>query len=263
MKNINFFLFFLLLCSSCEKKKEKIEAAYIYRKSNEHLYVVEPAKEVVRIPYPWENRYVGKHFRITKEFFRCKGSSSHPILVGDQILSDCNGGHSLPLKENKEYIYPLLIDLLNYVQEKTEKEVIITTGHRCSKHNRYADKSSYNSTSMHMIGAEVDFYVMGMEERAEEVIDLIKQYYLEDKEVSSDPDYRIFKRYTNKNVNVRIEPWYNQEIFIKLYQPDEGRDIDNQHKHAYISIQMRYDRSKKEKVRFTYEAAERLLHENS
>lgn len=265
MKIVIFFLSLTLLLNSCQKKRRdgRIEAAYIYRKANEHCYVIEPIEHITPPSYSWENRYVGKHFCISKEFFRCKGSSVHPLIIKEQVLADCNGGHSLPLREGKEHIYPLLIALLNYIQEKTEKEVVITTGHRCSKHNRYADQSTYNSASMHMIGAEVDFYVVGMEGKGEEIVELIKQYYLEDEEVKGDPDYRVFKRYTNKNVNVRIEPWYNQEIFVKIYQADEGRDFDNQHKHPYLSVQMRYDRHKREKVRFTHEEAERLLHESS
>lgn len=264
MKIIYFFLFISCIClNGCfkQKRKGKIEAAHIYRKSDEHFYIKESGQKAEKKLYFWSQRYVGN--LITKEFFRCKGSSVHPLIIGKQILSDCNGAHSLPLKEGKEHIYPILMQLLNYIQEKTKKEVVITTGHRCPKHNQYADASNYNAASLHMIGAEVDFYVLGMEEKCHEIVEMIKQYYHEDKEVNKDSDYITFKRYTQKNVNVRIEPWYNQEIFIKLYEADEGRDYDNQHPYPYISIQIRYDRQRKEKVRFNHEQAERLLHETS
>ena len=106
----------------------------------------------------------------------------------------------------------------------------------------------------------MDFYVIASE--PDDIITLLKEYYLQDEEVSSDPDFTTFKRYEKENVNVRTKPWYNQEIFIKLYQADEGRDLDNQHDLPYFSIQMRYDRNKKERVRFTWDAAETLLHQN-
>jgi len=252
----------MLALTACEKKKKQgqVEAAYIYRKSDESFYTPGARKAVEPPSYAWDNRYVGDHFRITKEFFRCKGSSANPMILENQIASDCNGAHSLPLKEGKECVYPLLIDLLNYLQEKTKKQVVITTGHRCLKHNHYADPTIYNRASMHMIGAEVDSYVEG--ENPKNLVQLIQDYYLEDEEVNSDPDFTTFKRYEKDNVNVRTKPWYNQEVFVKLYEADEGRDFDNQHAYPYLSVQMRYDREKKQKVRFTFEDAEKLLHEN-
>ena len=48
--------------------------------------------------------------------------------------------------------------------------------------------------------------------------------------------------------HLAIEPWQNKEILIKLYQKDEGRDLDNRHPHPYISIQVRYDRDRGEPV---------------
>lgn len=265
MKILNLFLPALLLFTACEKKKNspKLACEYIYRKAEDHFYTP-PLRTKREAPsYPWDHRYVGGHFRITKEFFRCKGSSLNPIIQNENtIYIDCTGDHSLPLKENQEFVYPQLLRLLNYIQEKTEKEVVITTGHRCAKHNQYADRSGYNQSSMHMMGAEVDFYVKGMESSPEKIIALIEQYYQEDPEVQKDPLFTSFKRYTKDNVNVRTQPWYNQEIFVKLYQSDEGRDLDNQHLYPYLSIQMRYDRDKKSKVQFVRTEAELLLREN-
>ena len=199
--------------------------------------------------------------RITKEFFRCKGNPLNPVVVQERgekeplYYRDCRGGrrHGLPLKEGHEFVYPCLIDLLNYVQEKTGKRVVITTGHRCPMHNTYCDYTPYSWGSKHMLGAEVDFYVEGIEENPEEIIELLKAYYKEDNE------YEAFMRYEREGLNISTPPWYNKEIFIKLYLPDEGRDYDNQHPYPYIGMQLRYDREEKKRVVFTQAQAQNYL----
>jgi len=100
-----------------------------------------------------------------------------------------------------------------------------------------------------MIGAEVDFYVQGMESRPEEVINVIKAYYKEQ------PLYQEFDRLNRGEWNVSTPPWYNREILIKLYTRAEGRDFDNRHPYPYISIQVRNDRETKEKVISSWQKA--------
>lgn len=95
-----------------------------------------------------------------------------------------------------------------------------------------------------MIGAEVDFYVEGMEEQPQKVVDLLMSYY------KNQLEYQEFKRYEGSNLNVAVKPWCNKEILIKLYQRHEGRDLDNQHSYPYIGVQVRYDREKKEVVKY-------------
>lgn len=97
-----------------------------------------------------------------------------------------------------------------------------------------------------MIGAEVDFYVEGVD--AQELIPILQSYYEEP-----------FQRYTKNNLNVRTPAWYNKEVFIKLYLPDEGRDKDNQHTLSYIGIQVRHDRDKNQPVRFEAQLSEAYL----
>ena len=218
-----------------------------------------PVSPVKKEPYPWEERRVGAHPRITKEYFRCKGSSLNPMkTVAEErtepkYFHDCGGckRHGLPLFDGKEGVYPVLIDLLNHVQEKTGKRVVITCGHRCPDHNSYADPSKFNENSKHMIGAEVDFYVQGMEQETEAVIDILLDYYRD----ASEASYREFKRYTKDNTDVATPPWYNKEVFIKLYKQAEGRDYDNRHPYPYVGIQVRYDREQSEWVAYTWKAA--------
>ena len=231
---------------------------YIYRTHDESLFAIPTPKSQSRKNYPWEDTYIGNQIRINKEFFRCRGSSSHDPQTkttsnGPTYVFDCGGmfQHSLPLKEGKEFIYPALIELLNYIQEKTQKKVVITCGHRCPTHNVYADSSSFNRTSKHMVGAEVDFYVKGLEWSPKTVIALIKSYYRDEPRFRGEPDLCDFKRW-ERETNVSTLPWYNKEIFVKLFKRDEGRDLDNDHRFPYFSIQLKWDRDGDKPVSYSW-----------
>ncbi len=248
---ISCLLMALIGCSHLEKAEKKrqrrknVIAEPVVRLSDHHFRSKNP-DYLPRPPYSWEQTRCGDHMRITKDYFRCGGSARHPPKAVDgKTLFDCSGSHSLPLKDNKEFIWPRLISILNAIQTKTGKRVVITCGHRCPAHNTYADPSRYNQVSKHQIGAEVDFYVEGLEQEPEKVIQLIMDEF-----PGSD-----FKRYEKGGLNVSTEPWFNREVFIKLYTADEGRDLDNQHPYPYISIQMRYDPKTNEWITYTWEKA--------
>lgn len=234
-------------CTVSEEKKVRREnriSEPITRLHHEHLFVVPESRELARGAYPWERDYIGEHPRITKEFFCCNGSSLNPSHSYEgKRLTDCGGltEHGLPYIQGEEGVYPILPNLLNYLQEKTGKRVVITCGHRCPQHNTYSDPDKFNETSKHMIGGEVDFYIQGMEDQPEEVVDLLLRYFT-----------TPFRRY-NKETNVSTEPWYNKEVFIKLFREDEGRDHDNRHPYPYICIQVRYDAG--EQVTYTWKKA--------
>lgn len=261
-KVFNYFLFFLAGCSGLEQseqeklRRQNAKGEFIHRRHNELHYVLQTPEHRVREHYPWEMAYIGKHPKITKEYFRCKGSSLNPPHMNHKDPSrpvnyfDCGGfqKHSLPLKDDKEFVYPILIDLINYVQAKTGCKAVITCGHRCPVHNVYADHTTYNQNSKHMIGAEVDFYLQGMEQCPEEIVKILMNYYYEISIYKSDKQYQEFQRLSNDKLNVSTMPWYNKEILIKLYLKNEGRDFDNRHPYPYVSIQVRYDRELNEKV---------------
>lgn len=255
---------FLGGCSRLEEsEKEKIKkrnctTEWIYRAPNDSFYGIAAPLHTPRSSYPWEAE--GNLPKITKEFFRCRGNPLNPPLPlseGADPLLDCEGGsrHGLPIIHGKESVFPVLTDLLNYVQKKTGKRVIITCGHRCPIHNSYSDPSKENLVSKHQIGAEVDFYVQGMEDRPQEVVGLLMQYYQELSVFKNDKEHREFVRYDKPDARVRTQPWMNKEIYIKLYAQDEGRDRDNRHPYPYISIQVRYDRMKKERVLYEWAKA--------
>ncbi len=234
-------------------------AAPITRTSGENLSIFPQPKRRERASYPWEADYIGEHPRITKEYFRCKGSSMSPMKTlsvegkPTTYLHDCRGGysHGLPLIGEEEGVYPIMLHLLNYIQEKTGKRVVVTCGYRCPSHNAYADPSKFNETSKHMVGAEVDFYVQGLEYEPQKVVDLLLEYYGEE----SDRRYRNFVRYTKDKTNVATHPWYNKEVFIKLFLESEGRDFDNRHPYPYVCIQVRYDREREEPVIYEWKRA--------
>ncbi len=265
------FLLLVLLFGSCssqeEAGQEKLrqlnqKGEFIYRAHDEFLFIPPPAKPQSFEPYSWEKRTVGNSPKISKEYFRCKGSNLNPVKSyqrKDQLESfyDCSGSekHSLPLRDGKEFIYPILVDLLNYLQSKTGKRIIITSGHRCPDHNTYCDPTPTNQFSKHMIGAEVSFYAQGMENKPEALIALIQNYYKETAKYKDKKDFE-FKRWEKMDeMNVSTPPWLNKEVFVKIFKKSEGRNFDNRHPYPYISIQVRFDFDKNEKIIYTYQQA--------
>lgn len=230
------------------------------RLDDEHTLSEVPVHKQPQPPYPWQPQG-GEAHTITKEYFRCKGSPLNPPNIitkdGKEVnrFYDCSGKdkHSLPLRDGKEFIYPILIDLLNHVQKASGKKVLITSGHRCIAHQAFIDPTPKGSSSKHQTGAEVAFYVQGLEEQPLKVIELIMDYYKEDAK-----EYKSFVRY-EKASDVATAPWMNKEVFIKLFKRGEGRNFDNRHPYPYISIQVRFDREKNEKVVFSPDLAQGLL----
>jgi hypothetical protein len=263
----------LLSLFSCSEnpqsiKKQNVKGESVFRSHLTHLFIPPPPRPKQKAPYPWQERFLGKYPRISKEFFRCKGNPANPVIVkkNDEkkdavYYRDCGGceRHGLPLRDGKEFVYPCLIDLLNYCQEKTGKKVVITTGHRCRDHNTYCDPTPANFGSKHMMGAEVDFYIEGMQQQTETLISVIQQYYAEKEPYKGHKEYEKFERYQKEGMNVSTPPWFNKEIFVKLYSATEGRDIDNQHPYPYLSIQVRYDRERDQKVSYDDVAAKNYL----
>ncbi len=216
-------IFLLLLLFACGTPEEEVKGYGIETVSQEPFKPVQMTR-LSRPDYPWNKTSQSGLTKITKEYFRCRGCSTNPAR-GEHF--DCSGRHSLFLKEGSEYIHPTLITLLNYLQEKTKKRVVITSGYRCPEHNTWVDPSFSNSTSRHLTGTAVDFYVEGLD--AEKVVPLLTAYYPGEE----------FKRYTKKDAGTSTAPWYNKEIYIKLCKPKECRDGDNIHGLSYICLQIR------------------------
>lgn len=257
-----FFTIFSLFLSGCfDKEKDSARAnkgKQITRLSHEVSIVLDPPRYQPSPPYPWEEGLVGNLPKITKEYFRCNGSLLNPekmIERNGQLerITDCGGAekHSLPLKDGLEFVQPILISLMNHIQAETGKKVVITSGHRCPEHNQYVDSSKSNLYSKHQVGAEVSFYVKGLEESPERVVQLLMDYYKN----HQDEDFRQFQRYEKDDTGVITKPWYNKEIYIKLFKQNEGRNFDNRHPFPYIAVQVRYDPDSKERVIYSWDKA--------
>ena len=263
-----FLLLFLVSCNIKDSRKNKIKNIKIEEitRGEKDIYFDFSKVESRKIKnYPFENEV--EHLpKISKEYFRCKGSPLNLERIDERdsdnikIYLDCEGSskHSLPLINKKENVYPVLVDILNYLQKKTKKRVNITCGHRCPKHNTYADFDKTAKTSKHMIGAEVDFYVEGYENKPFEILDLIFKYFKEKKYYKNKNEYENFYEYT-KATDVKNPPFYNKEIFVKIYDFDEGRDFSNRHPYPYISLQVLFDKDNNEKVTYTWEKANKNL----
>ena len=268
---------FLLLaifvsCSSTEDnalthtKHKQHKAEYIYRKHDEILMIPSSATKRPSPQYPWKKNQINGQSKISKEYFRCKGSHLNPAHIVTQknelvYQYDCGGSekHSLPLRDGKEFIYPILTEILNHIQTKTGKRVVVTSGHRCPDHNTYVDPTPSNQYSKHTIGAAVSFYVQGMENNPQLIIDYIQDYYHQSTPYQGLKEYQQFQRYT-KDSDVSNQPWYNKEVFVKFYTKVEGRNFDNRHPYPYINIQVRYDRDLKENVNYSWDKAFRNYH---
>lgn len=277
LKKIPSFSFLLcLLLMSCSSEEgsstnkrlnviAKPEA--VGRKQSDTRFALNSPKLVPNETYPWETEMHSPYPKITKDYFRCNGTTMNPVKTVQENKKevtrfyDCGGcsRHSLPLRDNKEFVYPILIDVLNYIQDKTGKRVVITSGHRCPDHNVYVDASAENRSSKHMIGAEVAFYVQGLEDRPEDVVNIVMNYYQDHSKYQGQAAYQEFVRYDTAKTNVTEQPWYNKEIFIKAFQKSEGRNFDNRHPYPYLSLQVRFDWDKQEKVMFSWDAAQKNL----
>jgi hypothetical protein len=254
------FICFLMLCSCSSQndqdiKKKNAKADYVVRQSDSSYYPLVKPEKKIRDPYPWEKEPLNLP-KITKEFFRCKGSPLNPPYFDkkdpSKIISDCEGciKHSLPIIHGKEGVYPVLLDILNYIQQKTKKRVIITSGHSCPNHFFYMTGTK---ESKHMIGAGVDFYVQGLEKTPQKIIDLILEFYKENPSYRKNPHFENFSKISTS--------WSNKEIVMKIFSKNEGRDFNNRHPYPYINIQVKYDRDTKENISFSWEAAQKsILH---
>jgi len=245
-------------------KRHNRTGEYLYRNEADSRLQVAAPQQQVRPRYPWEEAYLGNIPKITRDFFRCRGSHAHAAYTTIEAdgsktrVADCGGRshHSLPLREQKEFVYPILIDLLNYIQARSEKRVVITSGHRCPQHNQYVDASAVNRTSKHLLGAEVDFYVEGLEQQPEIVLQWVMEYYQIVPFYKDKKEYQTFER-PPQNEATAHAPHANKEIFIKIFQAQEGRNFDNQHPYPYLAIQVRYDREKQQRVIYSWDQAVR------
>src|SRR3989338_2368335 len=123
MKNIFFVLMALMTgCSPMEEsEKDKLRrvnevAENVYRLDGEHFFQANEVTVAKRETYPWEPKSLTVDKKITKEYFRCRGSAQNGCKslidsLGDKAqMIDCGGmeKHGLPYRDEGEFIYPAL-----------------------------------------------------------------------------------------------------------------------------------------------------------
>lgn len=132
---------------------------------------------------PWIRYIDGKHgtyHTLTRDHFRCKGRGDRaPIALNDgNYLFDCWGReHGLPWIEGREFVEPLLILLLNGVQNELQSPVTIFSGHRCPAHHRYLTQGEGSATDRHLIGAAADFELNGYTQEPQTVVAAIQKVF--------------------------------------------------------------------------------------
>lgn len=262
MKIATFLVLMLILvgCSDQTPTSKQVKGEFIYRQKDEYHFQLSEQKLAQEKTYPWRSHEDDSLLPITKAYFRCKGHILHPVQVqqkGKETLSyyDCGGieKHSLPLREKKEFIYPILIDLLNYIQTNLKKKVVITSGHCCPDHFIYIDPARSHRPSKHMIGGEVDFYVEGKEYDPQAIVNLILAYYKTNSKYKGLEDFEQFHR--EKNPSWGMPAWINKEVFVKIVGKGEDRDFDNSHSYPYVNIQVRYDWDTQSNVTYSWDKA--------
>ncbi|MCH9620946.1 MAG: hypothetical protein S4CHLAM20_03560 [Chlamydiia bacterium] len=245
MKKILFMIVLCLVgCSSADDRsqgrrmKENKATEKIYRLSHQKFYTEEPAELVKKDPYPWES---GTAFsKITVDSFRCQGRRNHQKRQRDgKEYADCGGlaEHGLPYADKDEFVYSVMIKLLNQVQNAFQKKVVITSGHRCPKHHSYITMGK-SKISRYMIGAKVDFFIEGMEEKPHEIIEKLKSFY------KNDQGYSEFREVRN---NDGTRSWHNKEVILTINPEGEHTKLQNRN-HPVVSIDVRYDRDKEESI---------------
>ena len=110
-----------------------------------------------------------------------------------------------------------------------------------------------------MIGAEVDFYIQGLEDQPELAIKTIIEYFHVTDRFQGLAEFQNFSRGDTEKLNISTAPWLNKSLFIKLYMENEGRDLDNRHGFPYIGVQVRYDDIVKHRVAYSWEDAHNYL----
>lgn len=244
-----------ILCCSCDdassrvkkkRKKNNYVCEKIYRNSDEFFYQEDHLVIAEKTFYPWQSR--SNFTQITMNTLRCRGSDSHKSYkIGKKTVEDCNGlhDHGLPYKDKQEFVYPVLIDTLNYLQDSLQKEVVVVSGHRCPKHHRYVTRGQSRLTR-YMIGAKVDFYIKGYENDLGKVIETIATRYANDEK-----RYKEFVKSAQKDGTYSFR---NKELRISYGVNAEAKKFDNVH-FAVISLEVLYDREKDQRVYLEWDQA--------
>lgn len=203
------------------------------------------------LTYPWEISLPCGIESITINDFRCKGSVSHKKKASkgrstSVYIMDCNSeSHSLPLRGGKEYVFPVLIDMCNYVQQELKSCVKIAAGHRCDAHSRYQLASLRNVGSRHRACALVTLYVENCSDTPEKVVDSIASFLASDC-YKRDNIFKTSCKYIHQGTkNARLT---SKEFDVGIASQEALQDSEHLSAPYYITIKVLYDYEAKSSV---------------
>jgi hypothetical protein len=191
---------------------------------------ISPDQNLLTFNVPWvryETGPQGYWHTLTRDHFRCKGKAAHgPIALSDgSYLFDCWGyDHGLPWIEDREFVEPLLIDLLNGLQRELKSSVVILSGHRCPIHHRYLTQGQGSSTDKHLIAAAVDFRLQGYENTPAESVQAIQKIF---RSLSEDPKAKLV---------TTPEGWENYFCDLKWHPAGTAVSLDHPPEYGYFEL---------------------------
>lgn len=202
MKPTYLLLLLFLLAPGCripQKKSQYGTYAKIPPKTIQSGLII-PESIHRRAPdYPHINRILRRPPSITKRSLCCKGTGSC-----QNMTYDCKGifEHGLPLRDNKEFIQPPLIAILNYIIKSSKGRLTIVEGHSCPQHHKYLNPKNSDFSSKHLIGAAVTFIPENLSEQ--KLIEIINRFYKISGDYHDLSEYLTFNRSGNSISNKEI-----------------------------------------------------------
>ncbi|PCI76056.1 hypothetical protein COB21_04930 [Candidatus Aerophobetes bacterium] len=170
---------------------------------------------------------------ITTHHFRCKGSHNNPIIhhIIDEktkYFQDCDGlhTHSLPIIDGEETVYPHLVELLNYAQQKTKRPITILSGHRCYMHQSYLSCKHADLISLYQLGAAADVCFQGSHLNLLSLVSAISDWYSCAKNLSK----------TKFSINQDHTQWSNRYITLTLHEKTDLPSTAYQGPHLTIKL---------------------------
>lgn len=231
-----FALFNFLAISCSDKKSTTISKTYDIQKDFTPTNFILPYELPQKKPtYPWNTCYP-RFLSLTKYSFQCPGTNPEANIP---LHQKCLGAlhHGLPLVNGKEYIYPRLIDLLNFLQKENKEKIMVIRGHLCPKAFSLLDPKEQHEK--YLIGAMVK--VSSQVNWEKNLSTLVKKFY--DKKKEEDPLYEI-------GSSTYPITFINQEFKFIIY-PSLLTNI--------MEIEVLYDKEKDSRINFTEEDIQNYL----
>ncbi|MFH1456421.1 MAG: hypothetical protein ABIF40_05745 [archaeon] len=160
---------------------------------------------------------------------KCKGTGGHVRHIGMDFY-DCQGG-CLP----KNGVDSRLILFLDKLHEHYNSDLYVTSGHRCYQHNLFSYMElAAEGKDPKVINLDSKHITVGELEKCCAVDFVITPYNAKNLSEMVEKDFPILFDEVFEG-----QYQFNDLFWLKVYEADEGRDLDNQHNQPYIHIQVK------------------------